>query len=163
MAYPRYILSRNLKKARRSSSNLTLNSTAWADVETTLDMTFYEVQVGDELVYGISGLVGAEATVLALDVVTLVAGTPLNSFSARGPVLAPFTGSEGVLAWRGATGVLTKVSGDAPPYTVVAGDLTANSVTLRLRYATSTATAKTLYANTIQPFDVWAINLGPVQ
>lgn len=162
MSYPRYLRSRQMVKARRTSGNLTLNSTSWANVDTGIDLVLDEVQVGDELVAGISGLAGNESVSLYLDVVTVVSSTPVNSFAKAGAVEAS-PGVEGIQAWRADGASFLAVGGLSMPYTVVSGDLSSGSVTLRLRYATSTATNKTLRAQTNNPLDVWAWNTGPVQ
>lgn len=161
MAYPRFVRSRQIVKARRTSGNLTLNSTAWANVDTGLDLVLNEVQVGDEIVYGISGYVGIEAVAAYFNVATVVAGSPVNSFAERGAAVA--TPGAVITGWTAPSGVDGFLSGFSPPYTVVSGDLADGSITLRLRYATSTATNKTLNASATRPLDVWAMNLGPLQ
>lgn len=161
MAYPRHLRSRTMKKARRTAGDLTLNSTAWADVDTALDLTLNECQAGDEIIYGISAFVGLEAVTTWFDVVTVVSGTVTNSFAERGAAVA----SPGLrlACWVGVDGSYTSLSGEAPAYTVGAGDLTDGAITLRLRYASASATDKTLYAASLYPLDVWAKNLGPAQ
>lgn len=159
MSYPRFIRSRSSVKARRTAGNLTLNSTAWSNVDTGLDLTLNECQVGDEIVYGISALAGTENANVTLDVVTLVASTATNSFAERGPAVAsPGKRLSGTYL---AANINAAVNGPVPPYTVVAGDLTNGQITLRLRYATATAAARTLYASADFPLDVWAWNIGP--
>lgn len=160
MAYPRFVRSRTLVKARRTAGNLTLNSTSWADVDTGLDLTLEGVQVGDEIAYGVSGLIDNEALVVRFDVVTIVSASVVNSVGERGPVST----GEGVIAWRmDSTLDRHPLSGYAPPYTLVASDLDGAAVTLRLRYQTASASNRTLFARTDVPLDVWAMNLGPAQ
>lgn len=162
MAYPRFTRSRQLVKARRTSGNLTLNSTSWANVDTGLDLVLNEVQVGDEIVYGISVTAGNEGVEVYLDVATIVAAAPVNHLGSRGA--APTTSSDyRIGAWRLPSGSYQGIGGTAPPYTVVAGDLSGGTLTLRLRYLSSTAANKTLLASTVSMLDVWAMNLGPAQ
>lgn len=159
-AYPRFVRSRNVVKKRRTSGNLTLNSVSWANVDTGLDLVLNEVQVGDELVYGIQAHVGTEAVWAYFDVVTVVGGSPVNSLGSRAAVVAS-PGPLGVSGWMARTGTQEMPNGTTAPYTVAAGDLTSGSITLRLRYATASAVNKTLYADATIPLDVWAMNLGP--
>lgn len=151
-----------MKKARRTSGNVTLNSTNWANVDTGLDLVLNEVQVGDELVFGANFRVSTEAVTAYFDVVTVVSSTVTNSFG-RAAAVETSPGSQGIIGWRAEASVATASSGTAPPYTVVSGDITAGTVTLRLRYATASATNRTMNADTTAPLDVWAMNLGPVQ
>lgn len=161
MAYPRYLVSRNMVKARRTSGNITLNGTAWANVDTGLDLTLKKVQAGDQLVYGISAFWQNEAIHGFLDVVTLVSGSPLNSFAVQGAVET--TPGYKFGGWYGVASAYTAMTGTCPPYTVVAGDVVSGAVTLRLRGATLSAGNKVIRATTSEPFDVWAMNLGPAQ
>lgn len=162
MAYPRFGRARSLVKARRTAGDLTLNSTSWANVDTGLDLTLDECQEGDEIVYGVSGLLGATALEVKFDAVTVVSGTPTNSFAKRGAVDA--SPGAHIAAWYvNDTAKLQHVGGTTPPYTVVAGDLVSGAITFRLRYATYTATNRTLLASASHPLDVWVMNLGPAQ
>lgn len=149
-------------KARRTAGNLTLNSTSWANVDTGLDLVLNEVQEGDEIVYGISYRVSNEAVTLYLDVATIVSGSPYRSLGRRDAVEAS-PGDQGIIGWRAESSVATSESGMAPPYTVVAGDISSGSVTLRLRYATASAANRTMNGASTAPLDVWAMNLGPAQ
>lgn len=133
---------------------------SWANVDTGLDLVLNEVQVGDELVYGIQAHVGTEAVWAYFDVVTVVGGSPVNSLGSRAAVVAS-PGPLGVSGWMARTGTQEMPNGTTAPYTVAAGDLTSGSITLRLRYATASAVNKTLYADATIPLDVWAMNLGP--
>ena len=150
-----------MKKARRTSGNITLNSTAWANVDTGLDLTL-DAAAGDEIVYGLSAVVSAAAPFVWFDVVTVVSGTITNSFGRRAAVEAS-PGDQGVSAWWSDDDVIAAVSGTAPPYTVQAGDIVSGAVTLRLRYATDTAVNRLLNATTTIPLDVWAQNTGPLE
>lgn len=157
MARPRFRQSRMHKVTRRTSGNLTLNSTNWANVDTGLDITL-DAQVGDDIEVGINALAGTEAQILFLDVVSLVSAAPVNSFGKQGAVTtAP--APNGIAGWRGAASMET-VLGSPVHKTLVAGDISSGKVTLRLRY--SVPGNKTLYADgTNWTLEFWAKNLGP--
>lgn len=160
MSTPRTTPSRAFKMARRTSGDLTLNSTTWANVDTGLDMTIAG-QVGDVLAYTISGRVDVETVAGFFDVVTVVSAAAVNSFAER--AAAPGAVGAIVPAWRtDSTAERQTLSGPAPFYTLVAGDITAAGlVTVRLRYATGTAANLTLKAVAGTPLDVAVQNLGP--
>lgn len=163
MPYPRFQRSRDFKFARRTSGNITLNSTAWANVDTGLDLTL-KAQVGDVVEATINGFVGVENVVALFNVVTVVSGSVVNAFDAAGAEIA---GSEGLGGWyaRADTSYGAILSGTAH-YTIVSGDLAAGFVTFRLRYKTATATNRTLRAATPAAGAhalEWVVkNLGPV-
>ncbi len=148
-----------MKKARRTAGNITLNSTAWANVDTGLDLTLTGCAIGDQIVYAVAFLVNSEATGVNFDVVTVVAGSPVNSFIHRGPAAA----GGSLAGWYAPASVFTPTTGAAPPYTLVSGDIDSGSVTLRLRYRTDTAANKVMQASAGAPLDVWAQNFGPLQ
>ncbi len=158
MAYPRFQRARAHRFIRRTSGDFTVNGTNWANLDTGLDQTL-EAQVGDVLEAEVVGLWGTEAVNGLLDVVTVVAGSPVNGFANAGAVTAA-PPKYGIPGWRGTSGVETVASG-AAHYTVVSGDLASGQVLLRLRVATQTATNKTLYAGTNHFFEFAVWNLGP--
>lgn len=160
MAYPRYQLAKQFKVTTRSSGDLTLNSTNWANVDTGLDITL-AAQVGDTLEATLSARAAADAVHLYLDVVTLVSAAPVNSFGKRGAVQTT-PGIIGIAGWYCTSGT-SGVPGGPAHYVVVSGDLTSGLVTLRLRYATNTATNKTIFADgTSHIIEFCVKNLGPV-
>lgn len=155
---PAYLLAKQIKKARRTSGNITLNSANWANVDTGLDLTLSNVSTGDQLVAGLTAFSSNEAVTAYLDAVTLVSSTPTNSFGKAGAVETT-PGVTGVQSWLLINGVYTSVGAPAL-YTVVSGDIVSGGVTVRLRYATATASNKTLYASTNNPFEWFVMNLG---
>lgn len=161
MAYPRFRQSRAHKRIRYVSGSITLNQTAWTDLVAAgaLDIVL-RAQVGDDLEYGLSGIIGNTAVESYFDVVTVVSGAPVNSFAQAGPVVPIGTGAYGVSGWYTSASRQDTLSGSAW-YTVVAGDLSGGKVTLRPRYADSAATARTLFASANNPFLLTAKNLGP--
>ncbi len=156
MAYPRFQLARGFKTARRTSGNPSHSLTTWGDLDTTLDLTV-AAQVGDMIEATVSALQNNEAVVGYLDVVTVVANAPVNSFATQG---APSASSQGVMAWFSKSGDSTPNAGGAL-YTIQAGDLSSGQVTLRLRRRNSAAVVKTIWATADLPFQWWVKNLGP--
>jgi hypothetical protein len=139
-------------RAKRTSGSITLNSTSWANVDTGLDLTVKAV-VGDVLQVNITGLAGSASPAIGFDAVTLVSGSPVTSVSGSdasdyGFIFVPALGD-------------TPISGTIQ-YVVQSGDISGGNVTLRLRYKTSSATNRTLYAGTGgNPQFNWSVaNLG---
>lgn len=164
MSYPRFLLSRAHKFARRTSGNVVLTSTAWANVDTALDMIL-DAQVGDVLGYELNAALGTEAQDAYFDAVTLnpVGGAPLNSFANAGAVEATPTAIFGVAAWVARASVPAFPAGVAR-YAVQAADLSVTGlVTVRLRAAiyTSGSGSRSLFAASF-PLVVAVANLGPV-
>lgn len=145
---------KDFKKATRTAGNLTLNSTTWANVDTGIDLVM-AAAVGDEIEVGVSGRWNPEAVEGYLNVATIVSGSPVNYVMPGGAADA------GAAGWMGDNGEPTHI-GAAISYTVQAADVSAGTVTLRLRYRTSTATNKVFVADPTQPFHWWARNLGQV-
>lgn len=150
------------KLARRTAGDLSLTSTSWTAVESSLDLTLSGVAVGDVLEASVNGFLSASATVsIYLDAVTVVSSVVTNYFSSRTGTPAgsgtpgwqanPFTGNVG-----------DTVSGSAF-YAVQAGDISNGSVTVRLAYRATVATGRTLTANTSSPLQFAVANLGQPQ
>ena len=157
MAYPRFQRAQAFRTYRRTSGNITLNSTTWANVDTGADLTI-EAQVGDVIEVGINCIAGNEAVDAWMDVGFLVSAA-INSSVGSGEITT--TTGDGILGWLIGNGVQDK-PGPPAHKTLVAGDIDANGrVTARLRYRTASATAKTIYAGTANPFLFYAKNLGP--
>lgn len=157
MAYPRFQRSRDHKMFTRTAGSLTLNSTTWANLP-TIGTTWDSVLVaetGDVVQVGLSALWGTEAVLGCLDVWTIVAAAAVNAISGAGGA-----SGEGVQGWRGASGTAFPI-GASPMYTLLSGDISSGTVTLRIRYRTGTAADKTLFGATNNPLHFWARNLGP--
>jgi hypothetical protein len=154
----RYQLARAFKRVRRTTGDITLGTSAnWANVDTAVDFVL-AAAVGDELEYAINGYLTTTAGSGSFDVCTVVAGAPVNSFANGGAVTAappPY----GVQGWTMPGSTLAPVAGSAW-YTVVAGDLVAGYVTLRLRYQLGVA-SRVLYSSANNPLFLCARNLGP--
>lgn len=153
MAYPRYRAARAHKFFTRTAGNLTLNSTALADlptIGTTWDITL-AAQVGDVVRVELSGLWGSEVVEAYLDVYSIVSAAAVSSWSG-----AATSGG----GWYGAAGSNPPVAGTYRR-AVTAGDLSSGSITLRPRYRTVTAANKTLFAVGDHPLHFAVDNLGP--
>jgi hypothetical protein len=145
---------------KRTAGSLTINGTSWADlptIGTTWDLTL-NATAGDVIETAICFFWNNEAVEGQLDVVTVVGGVVTNSF---GGDAAPSNTHNGILSWRGGASRFEYVGGNFFR-TLVAGDISANTVTLRLRCKTGTAANKTIGATVDAPFEWWARNNGPV-
>jgi hypothetical protein len=145
--------------SRRTSGNLTLNNTSWANVDNGLDLTL-AADAGDVIEAVISGLWNTAAVFNFLDVVTVVSGSPVNSF-ASGSAVAASTG-EGVMSWYAPQNLINPVGGPAF-YKLVADDVSGGNVVLRLRFRSSSGTNRDLLANASNPLVFVARNHGPVE
>ena len=147
-------------RAKRTSGSITLSSNSvWANVDTGLDLTL-NATTGDVVEYGISGILGAQGVETYFDVVTIVSGNPVNSFCLDTTPANPPT-SYGIQGWLSFDSIGRALSGSFFR-TLVAGDISSGTVTLRLRFANSSATTRSFTANTSQPLEVFACNRGPV-
>jgi hypothetical protein len=161
MAYPRFQRARAFKYINRMSTDITLNSGTWANVDTGTDLTL-EAQTGDVIEVGGSWLTSGSATTATFfDVASIVSGSPVNSWGIDGAVT---TAMEGIQAWRcdsNSIGLNQRVAGGMMRV-LLAGDISSGLVTLRLRYKQPTATNVTLYTGANRALHFWAKNLGPV-
>lgn len=147
------------KIAARTSGDLTLNSTNWADVDTGLDLTL-PAAAGDIFEVTANGLCDVQAVNVFFDAVSVVSAAPVNSFGQNAAVTtAP--PNYGITAWRCTQSLLERF-GIPIHYTIQAGDISGGNVTVRLRYATSSATNRTLFASSATGFIFkWSVkNLG---
>lgn len=148
------------KFVNRTAGSLTLDQTAITDVGVS-DIVLNAV-AGDTIEYGIMGVVGAAATAkVGFDVYTIVSATPVNPFGSG--LSASLASTQGVMGWFVTDTLNAEITINGSfMYTVVSGDISNGTVTLRLRYAKANATARTLFATANVPLQVWARNLGPV-
>lgn len=156
MAYPRFQRARDFKYTEQTTGNIVLNSVSWANVNTALDITL-TAQAGDCIEYGVSFGYTSENVQVFLDVATVVSGSVANTFSKQGPESAS---SEGITSWRGLGGI-NSFHGGSVMYVLQAGDISAGTVLLRLRYRTSPASNKSMYGADDYRLQLWAKNLGP--
>lgn len=153
----RYQLAASHKTNRRTAGHISITSTVWVNVDTALDVVL-AANIGDVLEAQPCLLVGNEPVVCFFDAVTVVGGSPVNSF-ASGAAVA--TNGPPYSQWRADTSIYTFL-GPAMHYTVQATDLASGYVTTRLRAMASTGTGKFVYANgTDYRAEFTVTNLGP--
>lgn len=147
------------KTATRTSGSISLTATAITNVDTGLDLTLANVQAGDVVEYGWNALFEDNTQAVGFDVYTVVGGSPVNPFGAG--LSASLASTVGVPAWFVGGQAINKTNGIPQQRTLVSGDISAGSVTLRLRYAKSSATARSLNATANIPLSVWARAFRP--
>lgn len=145
-------------QVRLTSGDITMNSTAWANLSTATDLTL-AADAGDVIQVALSALSNSEAVTARLDCVTLVGSTVTNSFATGGAVSAS---SQGIMAWNLLPSVSNMVGGSFF-YKLVSGDVSGGNVTLRLRYRTETAANKTIFASSNTQLVFTARNHGPIE
>jgi hypothetical protein len=129
-------------------------NTDWQDVNTALDLTL-TAQAGDILEVGVSGQWSSGGQTAWLDVVTRVSGSPVNSVAENGA--APANGAGfGVDAWFGIAGATHPCSGSVL-YTLVSGDISGGTVTIRLRGRLNAASS----GKTFTTHQMWAKVIRP--
>lgn len=148
-----------LARIDRASSDISVNSITWINLDTGLDVAFTGVEVDDWVECGVSFTVGTEAVTILFDVVSLVGGTPQNSWGENGAINA--TGG-GVRGWGiGSNDATNSNVTGSQIKKIVSGDLSAGALTVRLRTRTTTAAARTVRATTGNRLTFWA-KLYPV-
>lgn len=147
---------RDYARASRNTGNVTLNGTAWGNVDTATDLVL-TAATGDviEICPQARVAAGAASTDTHFDVATVVGGSPVNYFGTAGGV-----SDEGLIGWRCKDTVDTSFAGSAFR-TLVSGDLSSGTVTLRLRYRQDSAGNRLFVAGATNPFSWVAKNLGP--
>lgn len=142
-------------RAVRSAGNITINGTSWANVDTGLDLVL-TAATGDLIEVSPSGRLapGAGATHTFFDVATIVGGSPVNYFVAGG------ASDEGAQGWRCQDTTDARITGSIAR-TLVSGDISGGTVTLRLRTRQDTAGNRLFVAGATNPFVWYAKNLGP--
>lgn len=140
--------------ARRTAGNLTLNSSTWANVDTGMDLVIAAAD-GDWIEVGSSGVWGNQAVFTVLDVVSMVAGSPVSSWGVGGAIDATGTGIRG---WSDSGTDFEPFSGSVV-HQITSADISGGNVTLRLRYRQGVAGNKTLFATATNILQFWAHNL----
>lgn len=138
----------------RSSANVTVNGTAYADLDTGLDIVLTAAS-GDVIEVSAAGRWATENVQAYMDVATIVSGSPVNYVSGSGST------GEGVQSWQGYGNANTNIAGTVM-YTLVSGDISSGTVTLRLRVRTLTAANKTFVSGSTNVFKWSAKNYGPI-
>jgi hypothetical protein len=156
VSYPRHQLARTFKFAQRTAGNIALNSSlAWTNIDTALDMVL-AAQVGDVVECCVSTYFGdaAEIGSGSLDFATIVGGVAVNYVGSTGGT------ADFATPWTIPAQLKFVMYGTAMR-TLIAGDISSGTVTLRLRGRTDTANARTMRGTAQFPLKVWAKNLGP--
>ena len=157
MAYPRFQLARSFKFLQYTAGDIAMNSTSWANLIGTTNDLVLAAQVDDVVEVGLSSQSQNEGSTGRIDVASIVSAAPVNYW---GGGAEPSTGY-GVSSWTLVSAQFGNQGGSVMKK-IVAGDLSAGTVTLRLRYRTDISSLKTLYAAATRPLQFWAKNLGPV-
>lgn len=145
----------------RSSGDITVNGTSWADLDTGMDLIIPGVSyAGDVVEVSMNSRWQGESVNGFLDVASLNnSDVEVNYWGNGGSESGTH---EGVQGWVGENAVIAGVQGSVMKE-LVSGDLrTGGEVKLRFRARTSTATNKVLNASTEQVLHVWAKNHGPL-
>lgn len=142
---------------RRSSGNITVSGTAWANIDTGIDIIL-NASTGDVVEVGASFMWSSETRNGVLDVASIVGGVPVNYWGRDGAESAL---SSGINGWWGHISAISNAGGSVLR-TLLAADISAGIVTLRLRGRTFAAGTKTIFANSDDHFTWFAKNLGPV-
>lgn len=158
MSYPRFQRSRDFKTARRTAGDFspTPSQTAWSNFDTATDVVLV-AESGDVIEASVSAFVNNQNGEVNLDVVTVVSGSPVRAFSTGA---AETAGTNGVSGWYKSDNIFGQMTGSIL-YVLQSGDISAGTVTLRLRVRSGTAAAKAIRASTTTPFAWWVKNLGP--
>lgn len=142
----------DIARLKETGGAITLNSTSWVRIDVSrFNLTLDRVQAGDIVEVGVDVGMGTQAVDAYLDVVTLVSGSVVNWIAGDGSA-----GATGMLKFR--TGVEERLCATCT-YVVQSGDLSSGSLILQIRYRTSTATNRTMYAAAANPAHMWAKNL----
>jgi hypothetical protein len=138
---------------RYTSGNITLTgTTTWSTlttISTAGDMVL-SASAGDLVEVAISVLCNSDAVDLGFDAVTVVGGVVTNSFGANGAAPSAYTNLNSISAWYNHNGRIEKASGSAF-YKLVSGDISSNTVTIRIRYAMNAATNRQIFAGASNP------------
>lgn len=128
---------------RRTAGDLSLTpgDTAWHDIGTVSDFTLSGVRVGDLVEVSLSSTWDAAGTFRNLDVASIVSAAAVNYWGT-----GDGTPLNGVGAWRGNSGAAHPFGGTVAK-TIVAGDLSGSTLTLRFRYKFNSATTSVLGAS----------------
>lgn len=138
----------------RIAGDLSLNSAAWATVNTSLDLVV-AATAGDIIEVCPNFMCGSEALDFAFDFIFVTSSLNLSQHAAENAA------GYGAPGWRADPGVFSAISG-ALYCACSAGDLTGGQATLRLRYRQpGGAGAKTVKGTATQPLILSARNHGP--
>lgn len=150
---------------KRTGGNITANSTTWTELAAEtggpgtggFDLDFTGVSAGDILEVSLSYYANNAATYFYVDFATIVSSSPVN-YIGSGQVTSS-TG-DGVSGMAAITGREETKAGTVR-YAVVSGDLSAGALKIRPYFRTSSATDRTIFAVTADPFHLSGIVFRP--
>jgi len=131
-----------------------ITSTTWADLDTDTDLTLTGVTAGDVIQVGLSFAMSDSDPITFFDVVSLVSGSPQRSWGVDG---APADSQWGIAGLASSANNLGRAA--VATRACIAGDLSAGSLTLRVRTRLNSAGTSTLHQGGNVPFHFWARNL----
>lgn len=135
--------------ATRSAGTISVTSTTFVDLDSSNLDVVLDATSGDWVELQMSGAWSSEAVTGFLTVATIVSAA----------VVSRVGGTNGVAAWFGDGSVVTRIGGGVL-LQLVAGDISAGTVTLRPQVAIGSAGTKSFFAGTGTPFQFSAKNLG---
>lgn len=139
----------DVDQALRTAGNLTLNNTGFTDVPTISTLTLNAAS-GDVVEFYLNAVVDTGANEVYLDVATIVSSSPVNYFSNGTGTPA----TAGISAFSSFN--RDEHLGGSARYTLQSGDISGGTVTLKLRYKTSTAANRSLRADSTRPLQYGA-------
>lgn len=140
----------------RTTGDITLNSTSFTDLDPSGSASARDLDVvltaeaGEWVLLYFEGRFNSAAVDGRIDAATIVSGAVVNNLY----------GNAGSVVWRAPSSEDAMVGGWGKPYQVQAGDLDGGQVRFRFRYATNTATNRTLFAGGNNPLTVAGRVLG---
>ena len=131
---------KDFAQAKRTSGDITVNSTTFTNVDTGLDLVM-TAAAGDVIeckLMAKGGKSTAGTTYLVFDFQTIVSGSPVNSVTSETTAGTGLTNSfpawgEGLLVTNNNGSSPNRVFSGSKRYTLQAGDISGGTVTLRLR------------------------------
>ena len=139
-------------------SNIAITSTTWVVVESTLDATV-NAAAGDVIEFGMSALIVASASTLFFDAVTFPGSVLTNALGSKAAFVN--SGYQGP-NWASLQNADICINSTIL-YTLVAGDISGGTVTVRLVAKLVDAGTKSIAVTSgFNPLIVYLKNLGPV-
>lgn len=144
-------VGRGYQRALRTAGNLTLNTTAWANTSTALDLTL-AASSGDVIRVSLNGFWSLNAVNGVLNAVCVASGAGFSTRTANT--------DNGSVSWFGQGSRFVDITGPITR-TIASADISGGNVIVRLRHRTAPAANKTLVATTAGPLFFIALNRGP--
>lgn len=144
-------VGRGYQRVVRTAGSFTLNSTAWANTSTALDLTL-AASTGDVIEGELSGGWSNAASDAAMNLVCVTGGAGFSTKIANT--------DNGVRGWLGNASIAGSLSGSASR-TMLTADLSGGNVIVRIRHRTLTAVNKVLFGTTSSNLTFFVRNHGP--